>query len=281
MSRPRPGGLRKGTRFEVACQDLFESLGYTPIFENEEFPCKHRSKHRKSAHEIDLLLKFERNLFLKPWCSTNRPLIESQTSFTKPATTRDRRNAAKEILDKIECVKEYGYDVTSGIITTNSTVSELSKLSKNVFIWDQSRMTFYAYKVSELNDMDSNIFPVKERKINDEISFLWAAQKHEKQERYLHNIRVFFDKTVRRSGATQVNVSDLGLALRHIKSEIARQKLQPATAYTDLFSMSAFTRPIYERKDAFGNSYSTNNIEITVERVLDVETTPWWALIKR
>ena len=279
-ARPRPGGLRKGTRFETACQDLFEALGYTPIFENEEFPCKHANTHRKGSHEIDLLLKFEKKAFLKPWCSTNRPLIESQTSLTKPATAKDKKNVVKEILDKIECVKDYGYEVTSGIITTNSTLPDLSKLSKNVFVWDQPRMTFYAYKVHELNRMESDVFPVKERKINDEISFFWTVQKHEKQKRYLHTCQVFFDKTARGKGCAQVNVSELDLAMKHIKSEMIRRQLQPATVYADLFSISAFTRSIYGRKDDLGKRYSTNKIELTVERVLDVETTPWWALIK-
>lgn len=273
--------MRRGTRFEMASQELFEALGYIPVFENEEFTCRHPRRHGKGSHEIDLLLKFEGNLFLKPWCSTTRPLIESETSLTKPATARDKRNVAKEILDKIECVKDHGYKVTSGIIATNSALLNISKLSTKVFLWDQPRMAFYAYKVSELRGMDSDIFPVKENKINDEISFLWAVQKHEMQNRYLHNIRVFFDKTVRARQSTQVNVSELELAIRHIKNEMITQKLQPATAYVDLYSLSAFTRSVDGRKDALGSSYSSNKITITIERVLDVETTPWWALIKR
>jgi len=241
--------MRKGTRFETACQDLFEALGYTAIFENEEFPCKHPKEHRKDPHEIDLLLKFEKKLFLKPWCSTSRPLIESRVSLTKPATAKDKKDVAKEILDKIECVRDYKYQVTGGIVTTNSALPGLYRLSKNVFVWDQPRMTFYAYKIHELKRMESDVFPVKERKINAEISFFWAVQKHEKQKRYLHTCQIFFDKTARGKGCAQVNVSELDLAIKHIKNEMISRQLQPATVYADLFSISAFTRSIYGRKD--------------------------------
>lgn len=278
---PSPGGVRRGTRFENACQDLFESLGYTAIFENEEFQCKHPEKHKTDRHEIDLLLKYETNLFLKPWCSATRPLIECTTSLKKPTTTKERRQLAKSlILDRIECVREYGYSPTCGIITTNSTLQGMSKLANNVFVWDQPRMTFYAYKIFESKKMDSNMFSVKERKINDEASFLWAVQKHEKKEHYLHNVAVFFDKTIRSGQATQVNTTDLNSAIRHIKGEIINRKLHSATVYADLFAISGFTRSIHERKDALGTNYSTGKISVAIERILDVEITPWWALIR-
>lgn len=279
-SRPKPGGVRRGTRFETACQDLFEALGYTAVFENEEFQCKHPGEHKKSSHEIDLLLRFEKNVFLKPWCSTKRPLVECETSLKRPSTRKDKKKVAEKILDMIECVRDYEYLVTCGIITTNSTLPGLSNLSKKVFVWDQTRMTFYAYKVFELKEMESNLFLIKERKINDEISFLWGAQKHEKQEQYLHNIALFFDKTIRKRQSTQVNITNLKSALKHIKSEISKRKLYPATVYADLFSISGFVRSIYGKKDALGNSYSTSGITVAIEKVLDVETTPWWALIK-
>ena len=277
---PRPGGLRKGTRFEMACQDLFETLGYTTIFENWEFPCKHPKKHKKDPHEIDFLSKFQTVLFLKPWCSKKRPLVECTSSLKKPSTRADRKKLVKQITDKIECVRDYGYEVDCGIIATNSTLPGFSKLSKSVFIWDQPRMTFYAYKVFELKKLESTVFPAREMKINDEASFLWATQKHEKQEQYLHRIVAFFDKTIRKRQSAQVNMNDLRSAIQHIKGEITKRKLYPGTIYADFFSIRGFTRSIYEKRDTLGNKYSTSKITIMIERALDCEITPWWALIR-
>jgi len=280
---PRPGALRRGTRFEIACQDLFEALDYTTVFENEEFPCKHPQEHRKRLHEIDLLLKFEGKFFLKPWCSTKRPLIECHSNIKKPSTRKDRTQLVKDVLERIECVKDYGYDVTCGIVTTNSTLPGLFKIlhrGKKFFVWDQTRMTFYAYKIFKFRGMESSLFQIKERKINDETSFLWAAQKHEKQEQYLHNVGIFFDKTIRKKRVSQVNATDLRAGINHIKNEILKKNLSFAKLYVDLFSISGFTRTIYDKKDDFGKRLSTNEISVAIEKVLDVETTPWWALIK-
>jgi len=280
------GGFRLGADFEVAVEELIYRLGYSIYEENLEVPCKKLAHKPTESHEADLLVSFDSDVFIRPWCSSDNPIIDCKHSLSR----KKAEDAAKDLLKDIDCFKEGGYKVDGGILITNSNIRDpLDKIGESIFLWDQKRLFLYSFKVFMLADMKSaydqlrgktsyKVDLLKEHVIDRGITFLWGALELQRKKKisYIHDFECFYDLSTPR-----INISVLNNIFEQIKSHTTRENLIPANVYITFHSLSGFTRNVKTRVQKIAEKVSSNDIILHTDehQLFDYSIAPWQTLL--
>lgn len=287
MENASIGGFRVGAEFEDAVEELLYPLGFAIVDEDVEIPCKRKEHKPKKHHEADLICSFESPIFIKPWCSTKNVLVQCKYSLTPAQLDK----SANDLVEDIECFKDFGYDVEGGILVSGLNIrNPKDKIVKNIYFWELKRLFLYSFKVFTLADMNTMYEELpkgiayrkdllREHEISRGLTFLWGVLEEERKKskvKYAHNFECFHD--VSRS---RFNEKKLAFLIDEIKKLVYREELRPAEVYIYIHSISGFTRNVKKNIEKMVKNSSERGFRIHADShsLFDYSIAPWQPIL--